>query len=65
MVARAIMMGGDVLIADEPTADLDRETADRVIRTLLQQVSRGATLIVSTHDTRLAAALDQQVEIAP
>ncbi|MQY42565.1 ATP-binding cassette domain-containing protein [Epibacterium sp. SM1969] len=65
MVARAIMMDGDVLIADEPTADLDRETADRVIRALLQQVSRGATLIVSTHDTRLAAALDQQVGIAP
>ncbi|NVK45385.1 MAG: thiol reductant ABC exporter subunit CydD [Rhodobacteraceae bacterium] len=65
MLARALAARPDVVLADEPTADLDHETADRVTEALLALADRGATLIVATHDTRLIAKMDQVIEIAP
>ena len=61
MIARAILQGADLVLADEPTADLDPETAARVTRALLGLKARGAALIVATHDPALAAAMDRQV----
>lgn len=63
MIARAIMMDGQVVLADEPTADLDQETADKVIDTLVQLHAQGRTLIVATHDLRLAAAMARVIEV--
>lgn len=63
MVARAILAGGDVVLADEPTADLDEATADRIIATLSRLNAGGRTIIVATHDPRLAAAMAHRVEI--
>ncbi len=57
MIARAVMMGGDLILADEPTADLDPETAARVIAALLDLNRQGRSLIVATHDPALAAAM--------
>jgi ATP-binding cassette subfamily C protein CydD len=65
MLARALAARPDVVLADEPTADLDRETADRVTEALLALAERGATLIVATHDARLIAKMDQVIEVAP
>ncbi|MAY44844.1 MAG: cysteine ABC transporter permease [Rhodobacteraceae bacterium] len=63
MIARAILMGRDLLLADEPTADLDPETADLITQALLAMTAQGVTLLVATHDPGLAAALDRRVEI--
>ncbi|MEP1901990.1 MAG: ATP-binding cassette domain-containing protein, partial [Nitratireductor sp.] len=65
MLARALAAKPDVVLADEPTADLDHETADRVTEALLALAERGATLIVATHDARLIARMDQVIEVAP
>ena len=55
-VARALLLDPPVILADEPTASLDRETA-RQVGDLLVEVAResGATLVVATHDADLAA----------
>ena len=52
----------DLLLADEPTAHLDSETADQVAESLVT-LSRGRTLIVPTHDPRLAARMDRIVQL--
>jgi ATP-binding cassette subfamily C protein CydD len=65
MLARAALSGRPVLLADEPTADLDTTTAAEVIAALLALKVRGVTVIVATHDTALAAAMDRQISLAP
>ena len=52
----------DLLLADEPTAHLDSETADQVAESLMT-LARGRTLIVATHDPRLAARMDRVVQL--
>ena len=51
-----------LVLADEPTAHLDRETADEVADALLQ-LAQGRTLIVSTHDPALVARLDRVIRL--
>ena len=63
MLARAVLQGGDLILADEPTADLDPETAQRVIAALERLRASGRAVIVATHDPVLAAAMQRQVEI--
>ncbi|WP_018701348.1 ABC transporter ATP-binding protein/permease [Amorphus coralli] len=65
MIARAVMAGGDLVLADEPTADLDSETAERIIAALKRLNAEGRAVIVATHDPVLAAVMDRQLEIAP
>jgi putative ABC transport system ATP-binding protein len=54
-IARAIVADPTLLVCDEPTGDLDRETAEEVLG-LLQQLNRthGKTIIMVTHDPRAA-----------
>jgi ATP-binding cassette, subfamily C, bacterial CydD len=63
LLARAIFAQPDVILADEPTADLDPETADKIARALLAQAARGGTLIVATHDMHLAAQMDHIIRL--
>lgn len=63
LLARAILTGADLILADEPTADLDSETAGRIIRSLKALEAEGRTIIVATHDPDLAAAMDAQLEL--
>lgn len=65
MLARAVMAGGDLILADEPTADLDDETAARIIAALGRLAAGGRALIVATHDPALAAAMQRQQAFAP
>ena len=53
-VARALVTNAKLVLADEPTANLDRETANRII-TLMQQMRDefGTTFVFSTHDPRI------------
>src|SRR2546430_6738040 len=59
-VARALIMRPAVLLADEPTGDLDEGTAD-ALHALLREMHRdfGLTSIIATHNPRLAAACDR------
>jgi putative ABC transport system ATP-binding protein len=60
-IARAIATDPAVILADEPTGDLDRNTADQVLE-LLARLNRelGKTILMVTHDPE-AAAFAQQV----
>lgn len=64
VLARAHLAGADVILADEPTADLDAETAQAVIDGLLALADTGASLVVATHDPRLVAALDTEIPLS-
>jgi lipoprotein-releasing system ATP-binding protein len=59
-VGRALIMRPSVLLADEPTGDLDEATAD-ALHHLLREMHRdfGLTSIIATHNPRLAAACDR------
>lgn len=52
-VARAVIAGPDLLLADEPTGDVDRDTADRVIGLFEALNAMGTTVVVATHDLSL------------
>lgn len=62
-LARAVFGGPDVILADEPTADLDVETARLVTEGLLAQAAKGATLVIATHDAGLAARMDRIIDL--
>lgn len=64
LLARALMTGADLILADEPTADLDADTAARIIAALRRARDAGKTIIVATHDPALAQAADRQIEVA-
>ena len=49
-IARAIVHRPQIIIADEPTANLDRESADKVLETLKAFHDVGVTCVISTHD---------------
>lgn len=63
LLARAVLSGRELILADEPTADLDPETAALVIQTLTRLQEQGHSVIVATHDPVLAAAMDRIVEM--
>ena len=65
LLARAALSRRPVLLADEPTADLDAATAAEVIVALMALKARGVTVIVATHDAALAAAMDRRIALAP
>jgi ABC-type lipoprotein export system ATPase subunit len=60
-VARAVASRPSLILADEPTGQLDHEAADRVISVLLQAADElGAALVISTHDAEIAARLPER-----
>lgn len=62
-LARALFGAPDVILADEPTADLDPGTAEALTAGLLAAAGPGVTLVVATHDARLAARMDRIIRI--
>ena len=60
----AVQPDAGLLLADEPTARLDRATASQVIDALLL-LAHGRTLVVATHDLALAARIGRIIRIAP
>jgi lipoprotein-releasing system ATP-binding protein len=63
-VARGVMCRPRLLLADEPTGNLDPETGERVHELLLElNAECGATLVVATHNDRLAAAMGRTLRL--
>lgn len=64
-VARALAASAPVLLADEPTASLDRVAADRLIDDLVTLARRdGTTLVAVSHDPALIARMDRVLRIS-
>lgn len=63
-IARALVHEPQLLLADEPTGNLDEETARQVLPVLLSLArQRGATLLIVTHDAALARTADRVLEL--
>jgi putative ABC transport system ATP-binding protein len=62
-VARALAGNPAVLLADEPTGNLDSKNGDAVMQLLSELHRGGATLVMVTHDTRFARHADRTVHI--
>jgi lipoprotein-releasing system ATP-binding protein len=64
-VARALMNAPDLVLADEPTGNLDRSSAVQVMD-LIGEINReeGTTFLISTHDEKIAASCRRQIEVA-
>ena len=60
-IARATIMQPAMILADEPTGNLDRATGEEVMRLLEELNQQGVTLIVVTHDTALGARARRQL----
>lgn len=63
-IARAIVNDPKLILADEPTAALDRKTADGIMNVLLSLAKEGRTLIIVTHDKRIADMCSRTVYIS-
>ncbi len=63
-IARALVHEPDLLLADEPTGNLDEDTGERVVDVLETLVAeRGTTLVVVTHSRELARRMDRILEL--
>ena len=59
-VARALIMKPDLILADEPTGNLDRASSDEVLRLLRElSVDEGIAFLISTHDESIARRCDR------
>ena len=61
-IARALIKRPDIILADEPTGNLNFETGVRIVEQLIENAA-GGTLIVVTHDDRLVSRFDQVIDM--
>ncbi|MEP2641850.1 ATP-binding cassette domain-containing protein [Roseobacter sp.] len=61
-LARAVIMSPDVVLADEPTGNVDWEMSQRLLRLLVELNKMGKTVLIATHDLSLIRAAKTQVQ---
>ena len=62
-IARALVNGGEVILADEPTGALDSQSGQEVMRILRELHAEGHTVIIVTHDANVATNANRIIEI--
>lgn len=62
-IARALMNGGRVILADEPTGALDSAHGEDVMSLLKELAARGHTVVIVSHDMAVAASADRRIEL--
>lgn len=62
-IARALMNGGDIILADEPTGALDSKSGEDVMQILRDLNAQGHTIIMVTHDPKIAEQAERVIEI--
>jgi macrolide transport system ATP-binding/permease protein len=62
-IARALVNGGQVILADEPTGALDSTSSEEVLRILQELHTQGHTVIIVTHDAKVAAHAHRVIEL--
>lgn len=60
-LARVILKKGNIILADEPTGNLDKENSDKVMKILKKLKSEGRTIIIVTHDNSMAQQCDNVI----
>jgi ABC-type lipoprotein export system ATPase subunit len=62
-VARALAISPDLLLADEPTAELDHDMKERIVDLVLGVARRGGVVIIATHDLEIASGCSRRVRL--
>jgi len=62
-LARALVVDPHVLVADEPTAELDSDTAEVALAVLRARADAGGIVVLATHDPEVAARCDAEVHL--
>ena len=62
-IARALINGAEVILADEPTGALDRRSGEEVLKILKELHREGRTIIIVTHDADVAARAERIIEL--
>ncbi|MDA8436313.1 MAG: ATP-binding cassette domain-containing protein [Actinomycetales bacterium] len=62
-VARALALGAALLVADEPTAELDADSAALVLGAIRAEADAGAAVVLATHDPDVAALCDTRLHL--
>ena len=63
-IARALMNGGRIILADEPTGALDESASDEVLRELENLAAKGHTVVIVSHNPDIAERADRRIELA-
>lgn len=62
-IARVIAQNPKIILADEPTGNLDSDTANEIIKILLSLHSEGRTILLITHDNKIANRIPKKIHI--
>lgn len=62
-IARSLVNDPDLILADEPTGNLDRETGEQVLATLIESTGEAVTVVAVTHDEYVAGFSDRVLEL--
>ena len=62
-VARALVTAADVILADEPTAELDADNRQLIVALLIERARTGAAVVIASHDPDVVAACDDVLDL--
>lgn len=62
-IARALIMNPSIILADEPTGNLDSKTSLEIMKILIELHHRGRTIVIITHEEELANMAHRKIKI--